>query len=266
MRLHPQLHPVSPSAAACPLFFFLLLCDMSIAALCAPVIRRWCWLIVFLAGCATAPAPQLYTLMPDSTAIATAPQSARVLVQVAPVRVPEALDRTDVLITHSAVQVQRLPHALWRSPYAEEVQDAVLAGILSNGGIARLPRGTSAQKGILPAFELHLAVDRMDIAPQRLARLDVTWALYPLLSAGRAGGAERTKRPHAAASDPAAGIVCRAQWQMALADADIASAIAAQQQLVQRWAQRIERQLLQAVAAQGALGCGADTAHAAHTV
>lgn len=257
---------------------------LTAAVRCVFVLRR-CVLVlplILLAACASAPAPVLYTLMPEGTMTDPAPQPVRVLVQIAPVRVPEALDRTDVLLTHGSVQVQRLPHALWRSPYAEEVQDAVLAGILSNGKIARLPHLASQQQSPLPAFELRLAVDRMDMAPQRLARLDVTWAVRPLHTArplqssqrtgvalGRAdnskGQSAATGAADVSAISDAAGIICRARWHTPLADADIASAVAAQQQHIQRWARRIQRQLMQAAAPRGVLDCGAEVTDAPST-
>lgn len=200
-----------------------------------------CAAALVLAACAGGKEPSFYTLQaPAESAISPSVRAASVLVVPGPVRVPDALDKPEVVVLSGAQQVIPLPTDLWRSQFGEEVKTAVMGAVLADGRIAQAPAAGYAQGNAIAQYALHLGVDRMDLALGQYARLDATWSLQRL-PAGMSG----------------APVVCRASWQRSLSGSTVQDAVAAQQQLVQDWGFRIRRQLLgQAGLAAGVSGCG----------
>ena len=194
-----------------------------------------------LAGCAGGKEPSFYTLQaPTEAAITPAVRAASVLVVPGPVRVPDALDKPEVVVLSGAQQVIPLPTDLWRSQFGEEVKTAVLGTVLADSPIAQAPAAGYAQGNAIPQYALHLGVDRMDIALGQYARLDATWSLQRL-PAGMAG----------------APTVCRASWQRTVPGSSVLDAVAVHQALMQEWGLRIRRQLLgQSGQISGISGCG----------
>lgn len=200
-----------------------------------------CMAVLALVACAGGKEPSFYTLQSPAEATMTpAVRAASVLVIPGPVRVPDALDKPEVVVLSGAQQVIPLPTDLWRSQFGEEVRTAVMGAVLADGRIAQAPAAGYAQGSAIPQYALHLGVDRMDLALGQYARLDATWSLQRL-PAGMSG----------------APVVCRASWQRPLSGNTVQDAVAAQQQLMQDWGSRIRRQLLgQAGLAGSVSGCG----------
>lgn len=194
-----------------------------------------------LGGCAGGKEPAFYTLqLPTGGAIAPAVRAASVLLQVGPVRVPDALDRPEVVVLSGAQQVVPRPTDVWRSQFNEEVKSAVLGAVLADGRIAQAPAPGYAQGNGLAQYALHLGVDRLDMALGQFVRLDATWSLQ--------------RQPAGMAGAP---VVCRGSWQRPVAGSAVADAVAMQQELMQEWGARIRRQVLaQAGQATGISGCG----------
>ncbi len=181
--------------------------------------------VLGLTACAGS-APAFYSLVaPSGAPVSLPPRAASVLVQPLGVRVPDALDRREMVVLSGAQQVLPLSGDLWRSSLPQELQTAVMTAVLADGRIAQAP--ASGIASAVPVYGLHLGLDRLDVALGQYVRMDVSWSVQRL-----------------PASPGAGATVCRASWQQSLHATDLNAAVALQQQLVQQWGQRIQRQLL----------------------
>ena len=125
-------------------------------------------------GCAEAPVTHFHTLLPAVSGVAVggaAPNG--VAWTLAPVLVPAQVDRPQWVVRGAGETIAVLESERWVAPLADELRAAVAERLTARlGG----PGGVSPSTGIA-ARQVRIAVQRLDGAPGRYARLDATWTL-----------------------------------------------------------------------------------------
>lgn len=182
-------------------------------------------LALVLSACATADNNRYYTLVPPAAPVTQTAQAATTWVRFTAVRVPDVLDRSNMVVRSGQQQVVPLSHSFWRSPLQQELQDAFSTALQSDGRIALSPNLGFARTA--PEYAVQLGLERLDIALGQFVRMDVSWTVQKL----PAHGDQKT-------------VVCRASWSQNLSEASVDAAVAAQQTMVQQWAQQVQGQLL----------------------
>ena len=129
-------------------------------------------LLVF--GCADAPATHFHTLLPaagSSAAPAGAPDG--VAWTLAPVTIAAQVDRPQWVVRGAGETIAVLENERWIAPLADELRAAVAERLTARlggpGDVSPGPRRAARQ--------VRIAVQRLDGAPGRYARLDATWTL-----------------------------------------------------------------------------------------
>lgn len=138
----------------------------------------------WLGGCAS-PEPRYYTLATGAAATATnstpaaASASQPVWIEVAPVRVPERLNRAQlVVLDGSTGNVKLLDQSRWSSPLPDELRDALSQQLQGNlGAVDTYQQGIS---DISPVFRITTEVVRLDADPGQRAGASIAWTVRRL--------------------------------------------------------------------------------------
>lgn len=128
--------------------------------------------LLTLAACSSATL-QYHTLVPAQPAMAAAQQKADFQLQLMPVRIPVQVDQPSLVTRQSDGQLTILENALWASPPADELHDALafeLEQRLGTRNLSGLP-GNPGQ----PVLTVRTDVRRFDSLPGSHAALDVVW-------------------------------------------------------------------------------------------
>lgn len=140
-----------------------------------------------LAGCASVPATRYFTLpRPTPPAAASAPPWPRLVL--APVQMPDLLDRAQRVRRLSPTQVQIDEYALWAQPLREEIAAVVAADLTARWPTLAIDTGTVARTD---APRLQLWLERFE-TDAREAEVALRWHLQP------AGSPAPAVRPGAA--------------------------------------------------------------------
>lgn len=131
-----------------------------------------------LAACGSAPKDKFYTLAPASpmapAATATAP--ARYGVAIGPVRVPEALDRTQMVVREGPNRVEILDQHRWAGSLRSEIARALAAGVG-----AQLPEAQvsvhDGQAGRNAAYRVAVDIERFDATLNDSVAVQALWTL-----------------------------------------------------------------------------------------
>ena len=151
---------------------------------------------MLLAGCGTTPKESFYTL-------ASAPPvetTSAVTIHVALASLPEAVDRTPVVIRTSPNQVDIDDFHRWAEPLKYAIPRVVAANLAKELGGAR---ATSARTGASPDYRVALDVTRFESSFAEGATLDVAWTVTGKTGAPVAG---RTLAKVPAGSSDYAGV------------------------------------------------------------
>lgn len=152
---------------------------------------------VLLGACSSAPKENFYTLnpsagaamaaasMPESRAGTSAANAASVgiaVVAVGPVRVPEIVDRPQLVVRRGPTQVDLLEQHRWSQPLRAEIAQAIASGLRSHlpGARIALDRDAAAQNA-----QIRVAVDisRFDAVPGEAVVVQALWSLRSPASA-----------------------------------------------------------------------------------
>jgi uncharacterized lipoprotein YmbA len=136
-------------------------------------------LAAILAGCAS-PEPRYYTLASgpaiDATAAPNVAQSKQpVLIEVLPVRVPERLNRSNLLLDKGGGRLRLMELDRWSAPLPDELRDALSQRLQASlGALDSYPRGAS---GGTPSYRVTVEVLRMNAEPGARTSAVFNWTV-----------------------------------------------------------------------------------------
>ena len=125
-------------------------------------------------GCAGAPVTHFHTLLPAADASsATPPAAGGAAWTLASVAIPAQVNRPQWVVRGDGESLAVLENERWIAPLADELRAAVGE---------RLSARLGSQNGLAPTagrtgWQVRIAVQRLDAAPGRYARLDAGWTL-----------------------------------------------------------------------------------------
>ncbi|MFV8581506.1 PqiC family protein [Ralstonia pseudosolanacearum] len=169
-----------------------------------------------LMGACASPEPTLHTL----SLRAAAPEAARIqrAFRLSGVRVPERLDKPQIVLRISDSQVQELEQQRWAAPFGSELRDALSAELAD--ALSAVDVGGATAPAGAPLYRISADVQRFDARPAREVSALVTW---------------RVARD---AATPDSALTC----QTTLAEpagGEIDAVVTATQGVVRQWSQRI---------------------------
>lgn len=133
---------------------------------------------ILLAACGSAPKDKFYTLAPASatTPAATASAPACYGVAIGPVRVPEALDRTQMVVREGPNRVEILDQHRWAGSLRSEIARALAAGVG-----AQLPEAQvsvhDGQAGRNAAYRVAVDIERFDATVNDSVAVQALWTI-----------------------------------------------------------------------------------------
>lgn len=183
------------------------------------------------AGCAS-PEPRYYTLatgpetanIPAQTsalAPALAPAANPVWIEVAPVRVPERLNRQQLVVADGAAGgVKLLDLSRWTSPLPDELRDALSQQLQANlGAVDTYQQGLS---GVEPVFRVTTEVVQLDADLNQRAGATIAWTVRRLPDGKVLTGRTQAELPAPGQVD---GMVSAYRQIVATTAADIAAGV-----------------------------------------
>lgn len=148
------------------------------------------------AGCGSPPKERFYTLAPapGATPPATVNTQPRLGVAIGPVRVPDAVDRPQMVVREGPNQVEILEQQRWAGSLRSEIGRALVAGVS-----ARLPdaqvSAADSQAARSAAYRVAIDVERFDAALNGSVSLQALWTVRRDNGARVAGGRYSASEP-----------------------------------------------------------------------
>lgn len=135
-------------------------------------------LAAILAGCATAPQSQYYTLLAPAERVSIQDGQAPFAIDVSAVQVPQQVDRPQIVLTHKdSAQVTLLNDSQWVAPLADEIRNALSRSLSAKLGALEIDSRVAPKD--LPLWRLSVTVDRFESVYGDHARLESTWRQVP---------------------------------------------------------------------------------------
>ena len=130
------------------------------------------------AGCSSAPKERFYTLAPAPGAAQTAAADAqpRYNVAIGPVRVPDAVDRPQMVVREGPNRVEILEQQRWAGSLRSEIGRALAAGVGAALPDAQVSVGDS-QAGRNALYRVAIDVERFDAALNDSVSVQALWTL-----------------------------------------------------------------------------------------
>lgn len=191
-------------------------------------VRMWALVALLVAcgavlgGCAS-PDPRYHTLAQDASVAATpgavTPGQEPVWIEVAPVRVPEGLNRTQVVVTDRG-GLQLLDLERWTAPLPDEMRDALSQRLqLMLGAVDTYQQGLS---DVAPVFRITTDVVRLEAVLGQRASATLQWTVRRLPDGKVVAG--RTVADLGAPAD-VEGVVAAYRQAVAAVASDIAGGV-----------------------------------------
>lgn len=176
---------------------------------------------VLLGACATTVPPLYYSL--EDQALSVAPRAATPRVAIVQVKIPDSLDRPQLVIRGGGNQLLLSEQRRWAEPLRAEIPRVVaedLGRLFESSGVAALPVDVER---FAADFRVQLDVQRLDVVAGQGADLDLLWLIEARPGKVKVGRST-LREPLAAGDDPAVPV---AALRRALdrAAADIAAEI-----------------------------------------
>jgi uncharacterized lipoprotein YmbA len=154
-------------------------------------------LAVLCAGCGSTPKDRFYTLAPALAALPPAAAGAqpRITVAIGPVKVPDAVDRPQMVVRAGPNRVESLEQQRWAGSLRSEIGRALVAGVG-----ARLPdaqvSAADGQAARSAAYRVAIDVERFDAALNDSVSIQALWTVRQdngtQLASGRYSASEPT--------------------------------------------------------------------------
>ena len=154
---------------------------------------------VLCAGCGSAPRERFYTLAPATgTAPATAAMAAnlqpRITVAIGPVRVPDAVDRPQMVVREGPNRVEILEQQRWAGSLRSEIARALVAGVGERLPDLQVSAGDSqAARGA--GYRVAIDVERFDATLNDSVSIQALWSVRQESGAPVASGRFSTSEP-----------------------------------------------------------------------
>ncbi|AGW89067.1 hypothetical protein N234_03420 [Ralstonia pickettii DTP0602] len=181
-----------------------------------------------VAGCAS-PEPRYYTLAQGPAAVATLPPATpaastnTLWLEVAPVRVPERLNRPQLVVRDGAggeASLRLLDLARWSSPLPDELRDALSQRLQATlGAVDTYQQGLS---DVQPLYRITTEVLRLDADVGQRAGATINWTVRRLPDGKVVSGRTQAELPAPGAVD---GVVAAYREIVASTAADIAAGV-----------------------------------------
>lgn len=183
-----------------------------------------CAAAALVAAC-TSPEPTLHTL--SARPAATDPGRFQRAFRLAGVRVPDRLDRPQIVLRTSDDEVQALEQQRWASPFGAELRDALSADLA--GTLSAVDVGGNAAPAGVPLYRISAAMRSYDARPGQGVSALVSW---------------RVTRDAATQGAVPAALTCQTTLTQptngdAHAKAGVDAVVSSTQRMVQQWSQQI---------------------------
>jgi uncharacterized lipoprotein YmbA len=150
-------------------------------------------------GCGSAPKERFYTLAPASGVLPSAASPAaaqpRTSVAIGPVRVPDAVDRPQMVVREGPNRVEILEQQRWAGSLRSEIARALVAGVGERLPDAQVSAGDS-QAARSAAYRVAIDVERFDAALDDSVSIQALWTVRQdngtQLASGRYSASEPT--------------------------------------------------------------------------
>ena len=154
---------------------------------------------VLCAGCGSAPKERFYTLAPAPGAVpATATMAAnpqpRITVAIGPVRVPDAVDRPQMVVREGPNRVEILEQQRWAGSLRSEIARALVAGVGERLPDAQVSAGDS-QAARSAGYRVAVDVERFDATLNDSVGIQALWTLRQDSGAAVASGRFSASEP-----------------------------------------------------------------------
>ena len=145
---------------------------------------------VVLSACAS-PDPRYYTLLPDVVADSrTFLPTAPMLIEVAPVRVPEHLNRSNLAIGNGDGSFRLLEQAGWGAPLPDALRDAISERLQTD--LSAIDTYHQSMRDAKPRYRINIDVLQMSLELDGRVDVRASWVVTRLADGKAAAG--RTER------------------------------------------------------------------------
>ena len=131
--------------------------------------------LLVLSACSSSLPMQYHTLIPTQQTTVNMEKKADFQLQLLPVRIPVQIDQPSLVIRESDGRLTIMENALWASPPADELHDALAFALENRLGVRNLS-GLPANPDE-PVLSVRTDVRRFDSIPGSHIALDVVWNL-----------------------------------------------------------------------------------------
>lgn len=189
-----------------------------------------------VAACAS-PEPTLHTLSvrPEATDTGRFQRAFRL----SGVRVPDRLDKPQIVLRTSDSEVVALEHQRWAAPFGAELRDALSANLATT--LSAVDVGNAAAPGGVPLYRIGAEMRSYDARPGQGVTALVTWRVSR--DAATQGATPVTPvtpvTPAALTCQTTLGLPVSAQPAGADANTGVSAVVSSTQRLVQLWSQQI---------------------------
>lgn len=128
-----------------------------------------------LAGCASAPPDQFYTLSDSGSVPAPAAGAGRTYIEMRPVTVPDQVRRNQMVVAKGEGQVDLLEHHRWASKLDDQIGSALSLGIAAQLGAVDV-YSNPAPAGA-PIYRISASVQRFESKLDDYALIDTVWSV-----------------------------------------------------------------------------------------
>ncbi|HVI50537.1 MAG TPA: PqiC family protein [Candidatus Sulfotelmatobacter sp.] len=132
-----------------------------------------------LAGCAASPPTRYHALVQPPQAVSGG--SAKLLVELLPIAVPERLNRDEMVLTGADGSIAVRDGDHWAAPLSDEIRQMVADALWRRNAAAdqyKAPVPTAASR--LPQYRMSVRIERFDAGKGRPALVDASWSVRRL--------------------------------------------------------------------------------------